>query len=62
MGDGYEVVDGSAFTVGRIAHANNKSEYLLNEVPTPFGQISTFLKGKGIDVDNNRFLILQVKH
>ena len=54
------MINGSEFSVSRIAHANNKSEYFIDDVQTTFGQIASLLKSKGIDLDNNRFLILQV--
>lgn len=59
--DEFVAVPGSGFSVARVAHANNRSEYLIDEVPTPFARISSLLKSKGIDLDNNRFLILQVQ-
>ena len=54
------MIPGSEFSVARVAHANNKSEYFINDNLTTFGQIASLLKGKGVDLDNSRFLILQV--
>ena len=51
---------GSAFTVSRTAHRNNTSNYYIGERRSNFGEVTDMLKAKGIDLDNNRFLILQV--
>ncbi|KAN0042226.1 hypothetical protein ACTFIV_004785 [Dictyostelium citrinum] len=62
--DNYEVVKGSEFVVTRTAQktGNNKdgiSKYYLNEKVVKLDDLKTVLKDKGIDLDNNRFLILQ---
>ena len=51
---------GSAFAVSRTAHRNNTSNYYIGERRSNFGEVTEMLKAKGIDLDNNRFLILQV--
>lgn len=56
---GYEVIPGSDFVVSRTAHKSNKSDYYIGEKKSNFKEVTTLLKGKGIDLDNNRFLILQ---
>lgn len=56
---GYEVIPGSDFVVSRTAHRSNKSDYFIGEKRSNFKEVTTLLKGKGIDLDNNRFLILQ---
>lgn len=56
---GYEVVPGSDFVVSRTAHKSNKSDYFINDRKSNFKEVTDLLKGKGIDLDNNRFLILQ---
>ena len=56
---GYEVVPGSDFVVRRTAHKSNKSDYYINDKKSNFKEVTELLKGKGIDLDNNRFLILQ---
>ena len=56
---GYTVVEGSEFTVAREAHKNNTSKYLLNSAPSTAGEVTDLLRHHGIDLDNNRFLILQ---
>lgn len=55
------MIAGSEFSIGRIANVNNKTDYLLNDVPTRFGELAALMKSKGVDLDNNRFLILQVE-
>ena len=57
--DSYTVVPGSEFSVSRTAHANNTSAYHVNDRKVTWGDVATLLKGKGVDLDNNRFLILQ---
>ena len=56
---GYTIVEGSQFTVAREAHKNNTSKYLLNSEPSTAGEVTDLLQHHGIDLDNNRFLILQ---
>jgi len=56
---GYEIVPGSDFVVRRTAHKSNKSDYYVNDKKSNFKEVTELLKGKGIDLDNNRFLILQ---
>lgn len=50
----------SDFTVCRTAHRNNNSDYYIGDRKSNFTEVTKLLKGKGIDLDNNRFLILQV--
>ena len=58
----YAVVPDSKLVVARVAYRNNSSKYLVNDRSSTFTQVTTLLKEKGIDLDNNRFLILQVHH
>lgn len=58
-GEEYEVVPGSDFIISRTAHRSNKSDYYINDRKSNFTEVTDLLKGKGIDLDNNRFLILQ---
>lgn len=60
-GDDYEVVPGTEFTVTRTANRNNTSDYYINNKRVSVKEVTTMLKEKGIDLDNNRFLILQVR-
>jgi hypothetical protein len=39
---------------------NNTSDYYVNSKKVSSKEVTSLLKGKGIDLDNNRFLILQV--
>ena len=57
--DSYEAVAGTEFVVSRTAHRNNSSVYFIGQRKSSFGEVTDLLKGKGIDLDNNRFLILQ---
>ena len=54
------MVPNSEFVVSRTAHRNNTSNYYVNDRKSSFTEVIALLKGKGIDLDNNRFLILQV--
>lgn len=57
--DGYTVVPGSQFIVSRTAFKDNSSHYRLNGRKVPFKDIASLLRECGIDLDHNRFLILQ---
>jgi structural maintenance of chromosome 4 len=57
--DAYTVVPDSQFVVTRTAHRNNSSKYYIDKALSNFTEVTTLLKGRGIDLDNNRFLILQ---
>jgi hypothetical protein len=59
-GEDYEVIPGSDFVISRTAHRSNKSDYYINDRKSNFTEVTELLKGKGVDLDNNRFLILQV--
>ena len=43
----------------REATSANQSNYYLNGKKMTFKEIGTLLRAKGIDLDHNRFLILQ---
>lgn len=58
--EAFEVVPNSSFVITRTAHRSNKSDYYINDRKSNFTEVTDLLKGKGIDLDNNRFLILQV--
>lgn len=58
--DGYEVVPDSQFVVSRTAYRDNSSVYHLNGKKVLFREVASLLRGHGIDLDHNRFLILQV--
>eukprot|EP00884_Botryococcus_braunii_P019465 jgi/Botrbrau1/6201/Bobra.0344s0041.1 len=55
----FDIVPNSAFIVSRTALRNNSSNYYINDKKSSFSEVTDLLKSKGIDLDNNRFLILQ---
>ena len=55
-----KVVPGSQFTVSRTARKDNTSDYYLDGKKQTFKEIGIVLRCCGIDLDHNRFLILQV--
>lgn len=57
--ESYRIVPNSEFVVTRTATKSNVSKYFVNDRPSNFTQVTDLLSGKGIDLDNNRFLILQ---
>ena len=59
-GDDVEVVPNSQFVVSRVATRSNKSEYEIDGRKANFTEVTSLLRSKGVDLDNNRFLILQV--
>lgn len=57
--DYFEVISGSEFTVSRQVNRASTSKYFISEKQVDFKQVVDLLKSKGIDLDHNRFLILQ---
>ncbi|TFK21552.1 hypothetical protein FA15DRAFT_645475 [Coprinopsis marcescibilis] len=57
--DSYKVIPGSKLVVARTAFKNNLSKYTINGKVATFKEVQALLKGRGIDLDHNRFLILQ---
>lgn len=57
--DSFEVVPNSQFVVSRTARRDNSSYYCINERRVQFKEVSKLLRSYGIDLDHNRFLILQ---
>ncbi|KAI0368918.1 RecF/RecN/SMC protein [Pilatotrama ljubarskyi] len=55
----FEVVPGSKLVVTRTAYKNNNSKYSINGRASNYSEVQTLLKSRGIDLDHNRFLILQ---
>ncbi|XP_064614893.1 structural maintenance of chromosomes protein 4-like [Liolophura sinensis] len=55
----YEVVPNSKFVVSRTAGRDNSSYYCVNGKRATWKEVATLLRGNGIDLDHNRFLILQ---
>jgi hypothetical protein len=58
--DAFTVVPDSTLAVARTAYKNNSSKYTINGCASNYKEVQTLLKGRGIDLDHNRFLILQV--
>ncbi|NXM70322.1 SMC4 protein, partial [Serilophus lunatus] len=58
-GDDYEVVPDSKFHVSRTAYRDNSSTYHINGKKRTFRDVGILLRSHGIDLDHNRFLILQ---
>lgn len=58
--DNFTVVEGSEFVISRTADTKSSSKYYVSGRPSSFTAVTELLKGKGVDLDNNRFLILQV--
>lgn len=56
----FQSVPGSEFVITRVAFRDNSSKYYINERPSTFTEVGKTLRAKGVDLDNNRFLILQV--
>lgn len=57
--DDYTVLPGSSFSVSRTALKNNSSRYALDGRTVTFGEVNSVLRRKGVDLEHNRFLILQ---
>eukprot|EP00058_Branchiostoma_floridae_P017967 XP_002603456.1 hypothetical protein BRAFLDRAFT_80430 [Branchiostoma floridae] len=58
-GDDFEIVPGSKFVVSRTANKDNSSAYYVDGRRMQFKEVAALLRGHGIDLDHNRFLILQ---
>lgn len=56
----YRTIEGSEFVIAREAHRNNASFYTINDRRVQFKEVATLLKKHNVDLDHNRFLILQV--
>ena len=59
-GEEFEVVPDSQLSVSRTANKDNSSFYSLNGRRVQYKEVAKTLRDKGIDLDHNRFLILQV--
>ena len=57
--DDYDVVPDSEIVISRVARRDNSSQYQIGNKNATFKKVAEFLGSKGIDLDNNRFLILQ---
>ncbi|EQC42732.1 hypothetical protein SDRG_00455 [Saprolegnia diclina VS20] len=57
--DDYTVVPNSQLVVSRTANSQNQSKYYIDGQLSNFTEVTSLLRERGIDLDNNRFLILQ---
>lgn len=57
--DDYSVVPHSTLVIARTAFRNNQSQYTINGQRSNYTEVTTLLRGRGIDLDHKRFLILQ---
>lgn len=57
----FEVVPDSSLVVARTATRANTSNYYVNDKKSNFKEVTDLLKAKGVDLNNNRFLILQAR-
>ncbi|KAF9161876.1 hypothetical protein DFQ26_004065 [Actinomortierella ambigua] len=57
--DQFERIPNSALVVSRVAYQNNTSKYFVNNFASSYTAVTSLLKGRGIDLDHKRFLILQ---
>ena len=55
----YEPVEGSELVVAREVMANNASKYIVNGKTSNWTEVTQLFSSKGIDLEHNRFLILQ---
>lgn len=60
-----QIVPGSEIVISRIVEKDpngkaDKSIYKINHFASSFTEVTRLLKGKGVDLDHKRFLILQV--
>lgn len=58
----YEVVPGSDFVLMRVAFRDNSSKYFIDNRASTFTEVTKILMAKGVDLEHNRFLILQVSY
>ncbi|XP_070213062.1 structural maintenance of chromosomes protein 4-like [Littorina saxatilis] len=57
--DEFTVVPDSQLVVSRTAFKDNTSSYSINSKRATYKEVAALLRGSGIDLDHNRFLILQ---
>ena len=58
-GDPPHVLPGTDLVVSRRAFKNNSSRYYIDGATSDYTQVTSLLRGRGIDLDHKRFLILQ---
>lgn len=54
-------VPNSEFLISRTAYRDNSSHYNIDNKKYHFKEVARLLKKHGVDLDHNRFLILQVR-
>lgn len=54
------MIPNSQFVVSRTAHKDNSSHYYIDEKKAGAREVVKLLLSHGVDLDHNRFLILQV--
>ena len=59
--EGYQEVPNSCIVVSRTAFKDNSSYYEIDGRKSTFKDVAKLLRKKGVDLDHNRFLILQVE-
>ena len=59
-GEELEVIPDTKLSVSRTANKDNSSFYSLNNRRVQYKEVAKTLRDQGIDLDHNRFLILQV--
>lgn len=57
--DSFEVIPNSQFYIQRTAFKDSSSWYSINGKRSQFKEVARLLRSHGIDLDHNRFLILQ---
>ena len=57
--ESFELVEDSEFIVSRTVNKSSNSTYYIDGEKSTFTEVTNLLKSKGIDLENNRFLILQ---
>lgn len=55
----FQIVPESHFSIGRTVNQDNSSNYTINGKSVTFKAVANLLRTHGIDIDHNRFLILQ---
>ncbi len=60
--EGFTEVPDSKFIVSRTAFKDNSSFYEVNGRKQTFKDVAKLLRKKGVDLDHNRFLILQARN
>lgn len=58
-GGSFTIVKGSEFVIAREVHRNNASNYTIDGRRVQFKDVASVLKKHDVDLDHNRFLILQ---